>query len=74
MDTGSSVVRRENEDIHSDISKDVETWFDTSIYKLNRPLLKEKNKKSNWINEKWIRQENNDKYLEILNNLQIFNI
>ena len=33
------------EDFYSDISKDVETRFDTSNYELDRSLLKGKNKK-----------------------------
>ena len=32
------------EDIHIDIGRDVETRFDTSSYKVNRPLPKGKNK------------------------------
>ena len=31
--------------------------FGTSNYKLDRPLLKGKNLKNNWINERWIREE-----------------
>ena len=33
------------DDIYEDIAEDVETRFDTSNYKLNRPLQKGKNKK-----------------------------
>ena len=40
MDTDSFIVYIKTEDIE----KDVETRFDTSNYKLDRPLLKEKNK------------------------------
>ena len=41
----SFVVYTKTEDIYSDISKDVETRFDTSNYKLDIPLPKGKNKK-----------------------------
>ena len=34
--------------------------FDTSSYKLDRPLPIVKCKKSNWINEKWIRWKNHE--------------
>ena len=39
------------DDIYKDIAEDVETRFDSSNCKLERPLPKEKNKKGNWINE-----------------------
>ena len=39
------------DDIYKDIAEDVETRFDSSNCKLERPLPKEKNKKDNWINE-----------------------
>ena len=35
--------------------------FDTSNYKLDRPLPKGKIQKSNWINERLIRWKNYDK-------------
>ena len=38
MDTGSFIVYIKTEDIHLDISKDVETRFDTSSYELDRLL------------------------------------
>ena len=46
MDTGSFLVYIKTEDIYSDITKDVETRFDTSNYKFDRPLPKGKNKKA----------------------------
>ena len=52
MDTGSFIVYIKTEDIFIDIQKDVETRFDASNYKLDRPLPKGKNEKSNWINER----------------------
>ena len=33
-------------DVHEDIAKDVEKWFDTSNYECDRPLPKGKNKKA----------------------------
>ena len=48
MDTDSIIVYIKTDDIYKDIVEDVETRFDTSNYKLDRPLSKEK--KSNWIN------------------------
>ena len=44
-----------NKYIYIDISKVVETRFDTSNYELYRSLPKWKKLKSNWINERWIR-------------------
>ena len=46
MDTGSFIVYVKTEHICIDIAKDVEPRFDTSNYKLERPLTKGKNKKS----------------------------
>ena len=43
-----------------DIANYVERKFHTSSYTLDRPLLKRKKQKSNWVNEKWIRWKNND--------------
>ena len=40
----SFTVLIEKEDIYVDIAKDVKTKFDISIYELERPLPKEKNK------------------------------
>ena len=37
-------------DIYEDIPEDVETRFDTSNYEFERPFLKGKSKKRNWIN------------------------
>ena len=45
MDTYSFIVYVKTERIYVDIAKDVETRSDTSNYKLDRPLTKEKNKK-----------------------------
>ena len=44
----------ETDDIYKDIAEHVETWFDISNYELDRPLPKGKNKKSSWIDEKWV--------------------
>ena len=45
IDTDSFIVYIKTDDIYKDIAKTVETRFDTSNYQLDRPLLKEKNKK-----------------------------
>ena len=45
MDTDSFIAYIKIEDIYSDIPKEVETTFDTSNFKLGRPLPKGKNKK-----------------------------
>ena len=52
--------------IYKKIAEDVETRFDTSNYELecnsiNGPLPKGKNKKRNWIKERWIRRKNHGK-------------
>ena len=53
VDTDSSIVYINTDDIYKDITQDVETKFDASDYELDRPL--QKGKKSNWIKERWIR-------------------
>ena len=45
MDIDSIIVYKRTGDIFKDIAEDVKTRFDTSNYKLDRPLPKEKNKK-----------------------------
>ena len=45
MDRDSFIVHIKTKGIYSDISKYVETRFDTSNYRLDRPLPKGKNKK-----------------------------
>ena len=42
MDTDSFIIYIKTEDIYSDIAKDIEKRFDTSSYKLDRPLPKGK--------------------------------
>ena len=51
MDTDSFTVYIKTDDIFKDNAEDVETISDIN-YKLDRPLPKGKNKKSNWINER----------------------
>ena len=58
IDTDSLIVYIKTKDIYSDFAKDLATRFDTDNYELCRTL---KNKKSNWINERWIKWENNDR-------------
>ena len=43
MDTDSFTAHIKADDIHKDIAEDVETRFDTSHYKLGKPLPKRKN-------------------------------
>ena len=45
MDAVCSIVHVKKEDIYKDIADDVEIRFDTSNFKLDRPLPKGKNKK-----------------------------
>ena len=48
----SFIAYIKSEDIYVHIANDAETWFNTSNYKLERPLPKGKNEKRRWINEK----------------------
>ena len=43
MDADSFIINIKTEDYYEDIADDVEKLFDTSNYKVNRPLLKRKN-------------------------------
>ena len=45
MDTDSFVMNNKIEDFYKDIANDVEKWFDTSNYEVNRPLPTAKIKK-----------------------------
>ena len=45
MDTVSFIVHVKTEDIYKDTTEDVETRFDTSNFKLDRPLSKGKNER-----------------------------
>ena len=45
MDTDSFIMNIKTEDVYKDTANDVEKWFDTSNYELNRPLPTGKNKK-----------------------------
>ena len=45
MDTDSFIMYNKTEDIYQDIANNVEKRFDTSNYKVNRPLLTGKNTK-----------------------------
>ena len=49
MDTDRFIVYIKTEDIYSDISKGIETRFDTSNLVLDRPLTKRKNESVNWF-------------------------
>ena len=56
---------QKTDDIYKDSVEDVETKLDTSNYELDRPLSKEKNRISNWINERWIRGSNHERICRI---------
>ena len=74
MDTESFNLYIKTDDTYKDIAEHVETWFDTSYYKLDKPFPKGKKWKSNWIDEKYIRSKNHDKICWIKSkNLQILN-
>ena len=45
MDTDSFIIYIKTEDVYEDIANDVEKWFDTSNYEVDRPLSKGMNKK-----------------------------
>ena len=45
MDTDSFIAYVKTDDLYKDIAKDVETRFDTSNFKIDRPLSRGKNKK-----------------------------
>ena len=45
MDTDSFIVYIKTDDIYKDVAEDIETRFDTSNYKLDKPLPKGKKKK-----------------------------
>ena len=55
----SFIAYIKSEDIYVHIAKDAEIWFNTSNYKLERPLPNGKIKKRSWINEKQIRWKSN---------------
>ena len=60
VNTGFIVyIKREN--IYKDAAEDVEAKIDTSNYEIDRPLPNKKIKKSNWINERWVRWKNHEK-------------
>ena len=61
MYTGSFIVQIKADDIYKDIAEDIEKRFDTSSFEIDRPLQIGKNKKSDCVNETWIRWTN-DKF------------
>ena len=52
MDENSFIVHVKTEDIYKHIAEDNEKRFETSKTEFDKPLPKEKNKKSNWNNER----------------------
>ena len=74
MDTGTFIVYIKTNYTYSNIAKDAETRFSTSNYELDRSLPKRENRKGNWINERWIRHNNNDGVCCIkTENVELFN-
>ena len=51
INTDSFIVQIKAQNKNKDVGKYFETRFDTSNYELDKPLPREKNHKSNWINE-----------------------
>ena len=51
MDTDSFIFHVKTKDFYEDIAKDVEKRFDTSNYKVNKPLPTGKNKKLAYIRD-----------------------
>ena len=45
MDTGSFIVSIKRGDIYADIAENLEIKFDSSNYKVQRPLTRQKSKK-----------------------------
>ena len=45
MDTDSFIIHIKTEDVYEDIVNDIEKWFDTSNYEIDKPLPTRKNKK-----------------------------
>ena len=52
MDENSFIVYVKTEHIYKHIAEDTEKRFETSKTEFDKPLPKEKNKKSNWNNER----------------------
>ena len=50
MDADCFMVYIKTSDVYKETVKDVETRFDTSNYKLDRPLPKKRNEKCCWFN------------------------
>lgn len=49
MDTGSFIVSIKRGDIYVDIAENLEIKFDSSNYKVERPLPRQKSKKVIWL-------------------------
>ena len=63
MDTNSFIAHVKTDDIYKDIAEDLETRFDTSNFELDRQLPKEKNKKVNWANKRYIKWTNQEGFV-----------
>ena len=51
------IIHLKIEDVYEGSTTDIKKRFDASNYEVNRPLPIRRNKKSNWINERWIRRK-----------------
>ena len=65
MDTDSFIVYVRTDGIYKDVAEDVETRFDTSNFKIDRPLLKGKNKKVIELMKNKLGKEIMTKFVEV---------
>ena len=73
MDTDSFIVYVRTDGIYKDVAEDVETRFDTSNFKIDRPLLKGKNKKVIELMKNKLGKEIMTKFVEVrAKNMQLF--
>ena len=61
MDRDSFIVHVKTDDIYKDTAEYDETRFDTSNFKIDRPLLKGKHKKVIWLMKDYLGGKINDK-------------
>ena len=61
MDTDSFIIHTKIEGFYKDIADDVKNRYDTSNYRVDRPLPKGGNKKVTGFNERWTRRNDNNR-------------
>ena len=61
MDTDSFIIHTKIEGFYKDIADDVKNRYDTSNYRVDRPLPKGGNKKVIDFNERWTRRNDNNR-------------